>query len=500
MRPISIVDFIDKVVKRNELGEPFALLPHEREFFRLAYEFLPIAETFIYSAVKKSGKTTLQAIWHIWWAFAHSNDEIKLVANDFEQSLGRVFKVMCGIIRHNAPLGGEAEIYANKIVFANGSVVEPIANDAPSEAGPNQGDTGWDELWGFTSERSLRLWEELTPVPNKPSVRFVSTYAGWEGESQLLWDLYKAAVDKHEHPDGQAERIHPDLPIYLNRESRILCYWDHEPRMPWQTKAYYDSQIRTLRRATYLRLHENRWTSAESQFITDLQWAAVEDRDLTPMLPNKTVPLVLGVDIGVKNDNAAVAAVCRDEQKIRIAFHRVWRPHVFNPVQLADVQEFIEQACRDYYVSKVCFDPAQAFSMMQALSRAGTPVVEFPQTSKNVTAMATELFNVIIGKNLRAYSDKILRQHILNAVAIETPSGLRLAKSTSSKKIDLAAALAIAVVNALQTAVIDLSHMALIGNRRLMTRDSWDEQDEGSSAIELLWDRGGFSGRKLWDG
>jgi hypothetical protein len=102
-------------------------------------------------------------------------------------------------------------------------VIEAIANDAPSEAGANQGSTGWDELWGYTSERSLRLWEELTPVPNKPSVRFVTTYAGWENESKLLWDLYLASVGPDEHPQGQAERIHADLPIYLNSESGILA-------------------------------------------------------------------------------------------------------------------------------------------------------------------------------------------------------------------------------------------------------------------------------------
>jgi len=62
-------------------------------------------------------------------------------------------------------------------------------------------------------------------------VRFISTYAGFEGESELLMNLYKQVVSKDEHPDGQGEWIHPDLPIYVNREARF-AYWDHEPRMP----------------------------------------------------------------------------------------------------------------------------------------------------------------------------------------------------------------------------------------------------------------------------
>ena len=38
-------------------------------------------------------------------------------------------------------------------------------------------------------------------------------------------DLYKKAVGRDEHPEGEGERIHPTLPIYVNREARIFCYW-----------------------------------------------------------------------------------------------------------------------------------------------------------------------------------------------------------------------------------------------------------------------------------
>jgi hypothetical protein len=87
----------------------------------------------------------------------------------------------------------------------------------------------------------------------------VSTYAGYEGESELLMNLYKQAVGKDEHPDGEGERVHPTLPAYANRQSSLFCYWDHQPRMEWQTEDYYQSQRKTLRPGTYLRLHENRW-------------------------------------------------------------------------------------------------------------------------------------------------------------------------------------------------------------------------------------------------
>jgi hypothetical protein len=117
------------------------------------------------------------------------------------------------------------------------------------------------------------LWEELTPIPTRRnSIRFITTYAGFENESQLLQELYKLGVGKDEHPDGQGQQLHPNLPIYCNRDARLFVYWDHEPRMAWQTEAYYASQKKTLRPGTYLRLHENKWASAEETFITSELW------------------------------------------------------------------------------------------------------------------------------------------------------------------------------------------------------------------------------------
>lgn len=56
------------------------------------------------------------------------------------------------------------------------------------------------------------------------SIRIITTYAGWENESTLLWDWYKTGVAPDEHPDGQGERLHPTLPLFLNREARQLTY------------------------------------------------------------------------------------------------------------------------------------------------------------------------------------------------------------------------------------------------------------------------------------
>src|SRR4029450_3013045 len=264
---ISPITFIDLLVKKNELGQPLALMDHQREILRLAFAFdengrLPW-DTIIYSCVKKSGKTTLNGAITLAWSFTQeAPNEILILANDLEQPLARVFKTMEGLIKFNPELKAEAEVQAKNIYLTNGTTLTAISGDYQGAAGSNHGLVSYDELWGYISESSTRLWEELTPVPTrKNSIRFISTYAGFEGESGLLWDLYKQVVSKDEHPEGQGERLHPDLPIYANREARIVAYWDHEPRMPWQTQAYREAQRRTLRPNTSLRLHATRWTT-----------------------------------------------------------------------------------------------------------------------------------------------------------------------------------------------------------------------------------------------
>ena len=39
MKSISPIHFIDKLVKKNELGQPFTLIDHQREVLRLAVAF-----------------------------------------------------------------------------------------------------------------------------------------------------------------------------------------------------------------------------------------------------------------------------------------------------------------------------------------------------------------------------------------------------------------------------------------------------------------------------
>jgi hypothetical protein len=131
--------------------------------------------------------------------------EAYCVANDFDQAQGRVFQAIARIIEASPLLRDSAKITANKIEFpSTGATITVIASDYAGAAGANPTITVFDELWGYVSERSRRLWDEMVPVPTRTiSVRLTVTYAGFEGESKLLEDLYKRGI--------QGDQIAPDL-------------------------------------------------------------------------------------------------------------------------------------------------------------------------------------------------------------------------------------------------------------------------------------------------
>jgi phage terminase large subunit-like protein len=453
--------FFDDFIQKNELGQLFLLQPHQREILRLAFDFdadgkLPW-DTFVYSCRKKSGKSTINGGLTTWWGFTQeSPNECSIFANDAEQANSRVFKTVTGIIRNNPQLLASAKLEAAKITLSNGTNIAWSACDFAGSAGSNHGFTSWDELWGYTSEASRRLWEEMTPVPTRVnSIRMITTYAGFENESKLLRELYLLGVDAAEHPDGQGERLHPTLPIYGNREARIFCYWDHEPRMPWQTPAYYASQRRSLRPNAYLRLHENRWTVSESRFISSELWDACVRPGLSPLLPTREVSLFVGIDGSVKHDNAALVAVARIGNRLQLARLRIWKPTASDPLDIdATIGTALRELCTQFRVVNILVDPYQLHQLITMLKTEGLPIMEYPQTVSNTTRMGTNLFDVLKGGNLDLYANEELKEQALNCVALETPLGFRLAKEKASRKIDAIVALSMAVVGALDTPVL----------------------------------------------
>jgi phage terminase large subunit-like protein len=302
------VVFADTVLRLNEKGEPWSPSRHQRRalarIFRRSATGRLRFRLVLWSEVKKSGKTFLAAWLLLWWAIITPNTEIIVVANDLEQAVGRVFRTAVALIRHNRWLQAHVTVLATELRFKNGTVVTAIAGDYRGAAGSRHSLYLVDEPWAVTQESAERLIEELTPPPTEVDAWGLwTTTAGILGESQMLQRVYERGL--------AGERVDDELEVY--EADDLAMFWSHTPRQPWQTAAYYAEQRRSLRPSTYARLHENRWVSAESVFITPELWDPCVDEEHHPELPSHDDdPVYIGVDAGVKSDNLGVVEVKRE--------------------------------------------------------------------------------------------------------------------------------------------------------------------------------------------
>jgi phage terminase large subunit-like protein len=451
---ISLIQFVDEFAIKED-GQSLRLEPHQRailgEAFRHDEDEKFIYRTIIYSAPKKSGKTAINSLVSLWWAYCvQPPDEVIIAANDLDQSISRVFDAAKGFIARNSDLKERTSDTGRLLIrLQNGTTIKAIPSDFAGESGANQGLVSYDELWGFMSEKSRRLYEELTPVPTrKNSIRLITTYAGWEGESTLLEDLYNRIFDKQGNVKPGVKRpLGEDFPVYTIGD--LFMYWDHESRMSWQTPEYYESQRADLRVNTYLRLHENRWVSNESSLFDMEEWDGCVDLDHIPPLPNKGIRLFVACDASTKKDRSAVVSVYRKDNFICLGPLRTWQPSKKDPMDLEQTMErYILELAQGYDVAEVRYDPWQLHRSATTLRQAGVKMVEFPQTVSNLTDIGQAVYDTVKHKTLKLYKDGELRKEASFAVAKETSRGMQIVKVKRGHKIDAIVALATAVCGA----------------------------------------------------
>lgn len=435
-----------------ETGAHFVLTRVQRRFLRRMYVLAPNGRLLYpeatFSGPKKSGKTTLAALCGVFTVriLGGRFAEGFCVANDLEQSQGRVFQAICRIVEANPVLAADADITANKVTFSStGAAITALASDYAGAAGSNHVFVSFDELWGVTTEAGQRLWDEMVPVPTRRiSQRLVTSYAGFEGESALLEGLYKRGL--------KGDEIEPDLYV----QPGMLMFWTHKFSAPWQTPEWREQMRGSLRANAYLRIVENRWVSTDSTFVEMEWWDKCVDPAAAPIVADRSLSVWVGSDASLKRDSTAIVACAWDAErkKVRLVAHRIFQPSAAEPL---DFERTVEAAlfdmCRRFDVREIRYDPWQMAAVAQRLVAAGLPMAEFPQSMPNLTEASTNLYELVKGGNLIAYHDDAIRLAVQRSIAVETTRGWRIAKEKASHKIDIVVALAQAALGAVKGGV-----------------------------------------------
>ncbi len=381
----------------------------------------------------------------------------------------------------------------NMECLTTGTQIKAIAVDAKGEAGGKQAMTVWTELWGFEYDDALRFWEEMTPIPTVPdSFRMVETYAGYDGESTLLYGIYEnglkgkqmtahdmAWYGQSDAPgESYEELLHafaetggdPEakVPVWINENASLFMYWDTgvtARRMPWQLgeigEEYYRTEEHDLPQAAFLRLHHNLWVGGESTFVPIEAWDACYDPELPPLLPGDKTPIVLAVDAATTHDCFAIVAISRHPKhrdEVAIRARRKWDPaEEGGYVEYSQPEEMLREYCKLYNVVQICYDPYQLEDMMQRLRKEGIAWCEpFPQSQDRLKA-DRQLYDLIVHRNLHHNeapdgANPVLREHLMNAnvkLQKDQDSTMRIVKKAGNRKIDLAVAMSMGAARCL---------------------------------------------------
>lgn len=457
--------------------------PHQKVILR--YMFRKVDGRFpfdvvLYSAIKKSGKTTIGGVVNRWAAetWGRRND-IYCVGNDANQAKEKGFQALKTSIELNPEynpskqkLNGQWLLRDMQAKYIPGhSTIHAVATDYKGEAGSNPVLTLWTELWGFVDKAALRFWAEMAPSPTRPfSMRFIETYAGFVGESELLEGLYESVVvngrqltvrDLREAlgPDYEegcfTEAVNDDdlVPIYV--KGRMCAYWDSGEkarRMPWQKgdhgANYYATEANSQTEAQYRRLHLNEWVSAESEFIPIELWDACKNP--LPLQPGERTPLIVGLDAAVTGDCFGMVVTSRDPRKekgVAIRACRAWKPPDGGKIDFDEPGEVLTRLCQNFNVLQVCYDPYQLEYFAKTYNeKLGVWFQPFAQGNQRLTA-DKGLYDLIVHQNISHDGDPTLREHIQNCnakIPKDADDKLRLVKKSENRKIDLAVAASMA--------------------------------------------------------
>jgi phage terminase large subunit-like protein len=434
-------------------------------------------ETVLYSATKKSGKTALGSAVGCWYAEeAQDGTEIFVIANTLEAGEGRLMRdikyhfeqrIVEGIYSDSSRDANYVKITQYRIDMPNGTFIQALGQSYKSVAGSRHSLTLWDELWGTTSELDRRVWDEMVPIPTvNNSLRFISTYAGFENESELLWEMYLRGVGKDEHDSGRGEKIPgmEDLPCWSN--GNLFTYWTHDPTMPWQTEAYYESAMASERPSAFLRLHLNQWVTSQESFLP-VEWVDAASKayeasaEIWSDHPFKYWPVTIAIDAGIIQDCTAMVVVGYDAKrgKVGLTAHTIWTPAEGAQIDLDEVEKRLLELYNRFTVASIVYDPKHLMQMMYRLKNRGLPVKPFQQTIPAMTAASQLLFDLFKNRNLEFYPAEDLRRHIQMAVAETTTQGFRIVKNKVSKRhhVDGAVALAMACYEAVSNGGVDIS-------------------------------------------
>lgn len=442
MQTLSIIPYVEKHFYTKEDREnPMELLAWQYQVLLEIFYAEKLPKLAVVGSVKKSGKSALGACVAQYYLTNKPMAEIFILAPDREAGQSIIFRSLINSIRLHPVLRDCCSILKDEIHFGD-SFVKVLACDL-SIAGLRSDLTLIDEPWQFRTPNSQKVLDEMTTNPVGDHLTLAVSYAGYtedQSDDLALWKWYSRgrAIEAGEEK--------PDLNFYF--------YWKQDYKhVPWvEGTDYLEHQQKILRPSTFARFHRNEWAPSDSGYFVSADEIDRCIRKQQTRGQDNGSAIIVGLDIGYRHDATALVAVGQfDDRRLAVVDHRCFVPKDGETLSLQNtVKNTLIEWDIDYRIAEVVFDPFQAIHLSQELLLKGLNMFEYQQTASNLHKMCECLQDLIKNLNLLLYDDPEIRYHLLNSKVRESPQGLKITKSTQSRRIDLTVALAMACTRAME--------------------------------------------------
>lgn len=428
------VEWIEVNFYITETRAPIQLVEYQKAVIREALAKDPDGlyrySTVLYSDLKKSAKSAIAGAVALYLAWHYPYETVRIVGNDLKQADSRTFTYIKNAIELNPEISPQCKVIQYRIELPNHTIIQAVAVDPKGEAGGGDLITCFTELWAYKNEASKKMWVEtaLSPLKFGKSIRWCETYAGYDGESPILEQLYDEGVVHGKPVDVGIEGLE------LARNKRMLALWNTRARCHWQTPEYYAHEATQYTPNEYSRIHENKWARSTDAFVPMAWWDACK---VTMPTFHRLTPMVIGIDAGVDSDLFAIVGVSRIDGVTYVRYVNTWYPGSDGKIDFEEPRKELERLARDYNLECAAYDPYQLHYFSGLMSQSGVVYMrEFPQAGKRLEADKA-LYDAIRERTIAHAGDPVLREHVENANReAAADNKLRIVKREAKKKID----------------------------------------------------------------
>ncbi|ACQ68071.1 terminase [Candidatus Williamhamiltonella defendens] len=232
-------------------------------------------------------------------------------------------------------------------------------------------------------------------------------------------------------------------------------YWDDLRRLAKK------AQEQVTARVNFFTKHMNRWVTAESAWMDMIKWEKC--KYIAPQHELNTYPLWVGVDLSNKIDICAAVKVWRTNEGHIHVDGKFWLPEgrlarcsrqmaemyrkwaaldrltltEGDVIDHAQIKEALQAWVSGESLKEIAFDPWSATQFSLSLAEEGLPLVEVPQTVKNLSEAMKEVEALVYSGRLHHTQNPLMNWMMSNiTVKIDKNDNIFPNKSTPEAKID----------------------------------------------------------------